>query len=107
MMNDIKVLFGARIKELRKKMNLTQAQLAEMVNVDNKHISCIEAGKSFPSSELIYRFSRAFSTEVKELFEFSHLNSPKNLKEDIQKMMERLSDGELILAYKYIKTFLL
>ena len=31
---DIKKLFGQRIKKLRKDNNLTQAQLAEMINVD-------------------------------------------------------------------------
>lgn len=40
---NIKNLFGRKIKEYRKKKNLTQAQLAELVNVDDKHISCIES----------------------------------------------------------------
>ena len=44
---NIKNLFGRKIKEYRKKRNLTQAQLAELVNVDDKHISCIESGKNF------------------------------------------------------------
>ena len=40
-MNNLKTLFGRKIKEYRKKKNLTQAQLAELVNVDDKHIGCI------------------------------------------------------------------
>ena len=47
-MENIKILFGKKIKELRKKRNYTQAQLAEIVNVDDKHISCIESGKISP-----------------------------------------------------------
>lgn len=52
-MTGIKILFGKKIKEYRKKKKLTQAQLAEFVNVDDKHISCIESGKNFPSPDLI------------------------------------------------------
>ena len=41
MVTNIKILFGRKIKELRKKYNYTQAHLAELVKVDDKHISCI------------------------------------------------------------------
>jgi len=104
---NIKILFGKKIKELRKKYNLTQAHLAEMVNVDDKHISCIESGKNFPSPELLSRFANAFKVEVKDLFEFYHLQEENNLKESIIKMLNKLDSHELTLAYKYVKTFLL
>ena len=48
-MAKIKVLFGRKIREYRKKKNLTQAHLTKLVNVDDKHISCIESGKNFLS----------------------------------------------------------
>lgn len=106
-MANIKVLFGRKIKEYRKKMHYTQAQLAELVNVDDKHISCIESGKNFPSPELIDRFSRALSVEPKDLFEFYHLQNFTDLKSEIISMLDILKEEELILAYKYIRTFLL
>ncbi len=106
-MNNIKILFGRKIRELRKKRNLTQAKLAELTNVDDKHISCIESGKNFPSSDLIERLSNAFCVEIKELFEFHYLEDSENLKKDIIGMIETLKKEELTLAYKYIRTFLL
>ena len=73
-MSEIKSLFGKKIKDYRKKRHLTQAQLAELVNVDDKHISCIESGKNFPSADLIERFSTALNVEPKDLFEFYHFS---------------------------------
>ncbi len=106
-MQNIKILFGKKIKEYRKKLNLTQAGLAELVNVDDKHISCIESGKNFPSADLIERFSKALNVEPKDLFEFYYLQDNNNLKEDIINMLNELDRESLSLAYKYIRTFLL
>ena len=106
-MSEIKSLFGKKIKDYRTQRHLTQAQLAELVNVDDKHISCIESGKNFPSADLIERFSTALNVEPKDLFEFYHLQNPANLKNEIITMLDKLPPEELSLAYKYIRTFLL
>lgn len=39
---DIKKTFGEKIKRLRKAKNLTQEQLAEMINIAPKNLSKIE-----------------------------------------------------------------
>lgn len=106
-MANIKSLFGRKIKEYRKKKNLTQAQLAELVNVDDKHISCIESGKNFPSADLIERLATSLDVEPKDLFEFYYLQDTEDLKSDINIMLEQLNKEELTLAHKYIRTFLL
>lgn len=106
-MVNIKNLFGWKIKEYRKKKNLTQAQLAELVNVDDKHISCIESGKNFPSPDLIERLATYLDVEPKDLFEFYYLQDIEDLKSDIIKMLNKLNNDELALAHKYVRTFLL
>lgn len=106
-MDNIKELFGRKIKELRKKKGYTQAKLAELVHVDDKHISCIESAKNFPSADLITRLADALGVEPKDLFEFYYLNDVKNLKEEIAKMLDSLDEKELRLAHKYIRTFLI
>lgn len=40
------------------------------MNVDDKHISCIESGKNFPSADLIERLATSLEVEPKDLFEF-------------------------------------
>lgn len=104
---NIKNLFGRKIKEYRKKRNLTQAQLAELVNVDDKHISCIESGKNFPSADLIERLATSLNIEPKDLFEFYYLQEVADLKSDLILMLDKLNQEELSLAHKYIRTFLL
>lgn len=106
-MVNIKNLFGRKIKEYRKKKNLTQAQLAELVNVDDKHISCIESGKNFPSPDLIERLATSLDVEPKDLFEFYYLQDTEDLKSDIITMLDKLNKDELALTHKYVRTFLL
>ena len=106
-MVNIKNLFGRKIKEYRKKKNLTQAQLAELVIVDDKHISCIESGKNFPSPDLIERLATSLDVEPKDLFEFYYLQDLEDLKSDIIKMLDKLNNDEVALAHKYVRTFLL
>lgn len=48
MYNDKKFI-GEKIKQFRKKSNLSQAELAEKVGLSDKHIGRIEAGKYLPS----------------------------------------------------------
>ena len=105
--SDVKKLFGRKIKEYRKKNNLTQARLAELTNVDDKHISCIESGRNFPSPELLFRLAQSLNVEMKDLFEFYHLQDKDDLISDISKMLKKLDYGNLSLAYKFIRTFLI
>lgn len=104
---DIKHLFGRKLKEYRKKRLITQAQLAEKVNVDDKHISCIESGKNFPSADLIERLASALEIEPKDLFEFYYHQDEIGLKKDLILMIDELNQEELRLAHKYVRTFLL
>ena len=82
-MSNIKTLFGRKIKEYRKKSGFTQAKLAELSGVDDKHISCIESGKNFPSPDLIERLAISLNVEPKDFFEFYYLQDIKDLKTDI------------------------
>lgn len=103
----IKELFGLRITEYRKKKNLTQAQLAELVSIDGKHISCIENGKNFPSADLIERLAKVLNVEPKEFFEFYHLEKSENLKADIISLLENATQEQLELIYKYARSFVI
>ena len=46
---DNKKLLGKRIKEIRKQKNLTQEQLAELIQIETGSLSAIESGRHFPS----------------------------------------------------------
>lgn len=104
-MSTLKELFGLRIKELRHKRQLTQEQLAEMVNVDIKHISCIERGKNFPSSDLIERLAKALNIhDLAEIFEFSHHQEKDALLGQINDIINTLDEEKLKFAHRMLTT---
>ena len=49
--------------------NLTQAQLAERVEVSRKTINTVENGVFIPSTLLALRLARALGTTVEQLFQ--------------------------------------
>lgn len=59
-----------RMKELRARHNLTQEQLAELVDVRRETIGHIENGKYNLSLLLAYRISRALHSTIEEVFLF-------------------------------------
>ena len=62
-----------RIKEFRAKYNLTQNDLAKLVNVRRETIVFLEKGKYNPSLKLAYDVSRALKSKIEEVFIFDEL----------------------------------
>lgn len=58
---------GAVIKKLRKKNNMTQAQLADRLGVSDKTVSKWETGKGYPDITLLEPIAQAFRFSVAEL----------------------------------------
>ena len=56
-----------RVKEFRTKANLTQQQLAELVDVSSRTIISIEKEQYSPSLMLAYRMAEVFCVSVEEL----------------------------------------
>ena len=63
--------FTTRIKELRARYNLTQSDLAKMVNARRETILYIEKGKYNPSLVLAHKISKALKTKIDEIFIFA------------------------------------
>lgn len=57
---DRKILIGLKIKEIRKKSNLTQEQFSEKIGIEPPSLSNIENGKSFPSMQTVLRILEEF-----------------------------------------------
>ena len=58
-----------RLREERVRLNLTQAELAELVGVSRKTINTVENGVFIPSTVLALLLARAIGRSVEELFE--------------------------------------
>lgn len=61
-----------RIKELRARHDLTQKDLAKIVNVRRETIVFLEKGKYNPSLKLAYDISRALKSNIEEVFIFDN-----------------------------------
>jgi putative transcriptional regulator len=57
-----------KIKEIRKKLGLTQEQLAKACGVARQTINCIENDKYDPTLELAFKLSKVLNVKVDELF---------------------------------------
>lgn len=62
-----------RIKELRARDNLTQLDLAKLVDVRRETIVFLEKGKYNPSLKLAYDISRVFKLSIEEVFIFNNV----------------------------------
>ncbi|MFB6203529.1 MAG: helix-turn-helix transcriptional regulator [Candidatus Nanohaloarchaea archaeon] len=57
-----------RLKVLRAEEDITQAELAEQVEVSRQTVNAIETGKYDPSLELALKIAEFFDTEVEDVF---------------------------------------
>ena len=59
-----------RIKELRARHDLTQSDLAKMVDVRRETIVFLEKGKYNPSLKLAYDIAKVFKQTIEKVFLF-------------------------------------
>lgn len=95
-------LFGTRIRELRKAQNLTQEQLADVLGIEQKHVSLIEHGKSYPSLDRQVRIAEALKVQLPNLFDFAHLNDETERAQSIEEMLKELNEDSQKKAFKII-----
>lgn len=57
-----------RIKVLRAEKNITQAELANRVEVSRQTINAIEKGKFDPSLPLAFKIARLFNLKIEDIF---------------------------------------
>ena len=94
---------GARIKELRKTRNLTQEQLSERVDLATRFISLIEVGRSSPSLETMEKIAIALDVEIKDLFEFAHLQAGGVKAGDIEILLAGADEEKKRMIVKIVR----
>jgi transcriptional regulator with XRE-family HTH domain len=83
---------GKKIARYRNNLGLTQAELAEAVNVQPETISRIETGHRAASLELLPRLARALELNLSELFRHRDGGNPK------ERALERLLQFASLLS---------
>jgi transcriptional regulator with XRE-family HTH domain len=67
-MAGLREIFAYNLKEKRRKSGLTQAALAEKVEVSTHHIGMLEIARNLPTLELVERIAATLDIEIYELF---------------------------------------
>jgi transcriptional regulator with XRE-family HTH domain len=67
-MTNLREIFAHNLKKKRRNYGLSQAKLAEMVNVSTHHIATIETARNYPTLDLVERMAHALNIEIFELF---------------------------------------
>jgi DNA-binding XRE family transcriptional regulator len=87
----IKKLVGKKIKNYRKSLKLTQEALGELIDINQRQIALIEAGKSFPSLSTLNKMASVFNCKFQDFFENGYLKSETELKEELKIIIDKLN----------------
>lgn len=66
-MNDVKIQFGLKVKQLRISKGYSQEKLAELADLDRTYIPGIENGKRNVSIVVLQKIAAAFKITISEL----------------------------------------
>ena len=91
-MNQVKI--GKFIAERRKKVNLTQMQLAEKLGITDKAISKWERGISMPDTSIMLALCDILCISVNELLSGEEINMENNNQKNEQLMLEMAKELE-------------
>lgn len=102
MANEITNL-GLKIKEQRKKLGLSQFELAEMVDIHEKQVYRIEMGLNSPSITTVLKIIHVLNMDIRVL-DINNLNNFNPVKDEIYSLLSSATDEELVLIKNLIIT---
>ncbi|MBP3924660.1 helix-turn-helix transcriptional regulator [bacterium] len=102
---EIKLNLGATVRELRKRRNITQEQLAEYIDLQPQTIATLETGRTFTSSEVLANLCNYFNVEP-ALFFLKQVRIPSEEDIDyineIKRMLPTFSSSRLKDIYNIL-----
>lgn len=102
---DVKKVLGLKIKKIRQKEGLTQAEFAEKLNIATRTLAGIEIGESFVSAQTIENILNYTNSDFEDFFISSHLRPTEDLLNDINSYLDKIkTDRDKVEnIYKVIK----
>ena len=67
-MHDLRPALGTRIKELRKRLEISQEELASRAGMHWTYLSDLERGRQTPTLDIVNRLARALGVTLAEFF---------------------------------------
>ena len=100
---DDKAFIGKTVKSYRKKLGLTQSELAEMVDLSDQHISRIESGCYIPSLTTFFELVTTLKIDLQE-FGFGIETTKNPIKSNLLSKISSATEPELIFYNDIINT---
>lgn len=104
-MKSLSILVGKRIKEIRESKKIKQVELANMIDVEATNLSKIEKGVHLPKEETLKKITSSLGVEVKDLFDFGHIQSREDLINKITKILHSATTKELQFFYRVLISY--
>ena len=82
-MATVKEILAQNLKKHRKRLGITQPELAERASLSTNYLGMIEVGRNFPTADVLERLAAALGIKSNELFSVS--DSPEIAMEQLQK----------------------
>ena len=105
---DIKKELGEKIKRIRRQRNLTQEELAEMIDISPRSLSNIEVGTCFVKSDTLEKIIECLGISTEELFANEHIKTKEELIVEIEKLIKKAENDIKLLekSYKILKNII-
>lgn len=97
-------LIGSRIRDLREQLHLSQADLANEVNVSVSYISHIENGKKQAALEIYVAIANALGVTLDELLYGNQINDSTAYQTDMDIILSDCNSFEKKVIYEMSKT---
>lgn len=99
-------LLGQKIRKLRNLHHMSQAELAELIDVSTNYIGQIERGDRKPSLETLVALCNALNTNMDYILSDSLSLNEDQLTLDILNKLQRLNKDEKRFFYSTITDFI-
>ena len=81
-MANLKEILAKNLKKHRKRLGITQPELAERAGLSTNYVGMIEVARNFPTADVLERLATALGIKSNELFSVS--DSPERAMEQLQ-----------------------
>lgn len=101
----LRVLFGRRVRELRRRRGLSLEALGERAKIDDKYLQCLETAKQAATVDTIEKLAAGLGVQAIDMFTFTPETS-SNMKERIAKLLGTVGDDELGRIVKVVEVLI-
>jgi transcriptional regulator with XRE-family HTH domain len=102
---ELRERFGQRVRELRRRRDLTLEELAERAKLSDKFLQAVETARQAPTVDAVEKIARGLNVLPAELF-VVHEQSAKALRARARELIGEASDAEIEKVVRLLEAVL-